>query len=252
MINVWIHAKDGMPATENGYAAMHGFQQMGCHIHFFSPGRIGEIPEWYSQLTRDDLVVGYIGDVVSALDYLGVPRPAAIDYPESIRYYLGRRVWTDRINNIADNPERWPLFIKSVAQKGFTGKVVRSPKDFIGIGAQGQPQEIFCSDIVDFQSEWRGYLRYGKLIDLKSYSGKIGVFPNMTVVNAAIADWEDKVAGCSIDFGVTKEGRTLVVECNDGFALGNYGVKSLSYAKMLSARWFQMVGGVDPFMTLVA
>ncbi len=56
--------------------------------------------------------------------------------------------------------------------------------------------------------------------------------------------------GCSIDFAVVvKDGkeRTVFLEMNDGYALGNYGLYHLSYAKLISARWSQLLGREDVF-----
>jgi hypothetical protein len=44
-------------------------------------------------------------------------------------------------------------------------------------------------------------------------------------------------AGYAMDFGLTEDGRTLLVEINDGFALGSYGLDPIQYAKLLSACW---------------
>ena len=41
----------------------------------------------------------------------------------------------------------------------------------------------------------------------------------------------------SIDFGVTSDGRTLLIEMNDGFGLSAYGLNKIAYCKMLEARW---------------
>lgn len=50
-------------------------------------------------------------------------------------------------------------------------------------------------------------------------------------------------------FGVEPEhkrgGRALLVEVNDGYALGCYGLQRNLYAKLLSARWAQLVGVPD-------
>ena len=48
-----------------------------------------------------------------------------------------------------------------------------------------------------------------------------------------------------MDFGVTVDGRTLMIEVNDGYALGSYGLYYLDYAKLLSARWAQLTGTTD-------
>jgi len=43
-----------------------------------------------------------------------------------------------------------------------------------------------------------------------------------------------------LDWGVLQDGRTVLVEMNEGYAFGHYGLNPISYARMLSARWFEM------------
>lgn len=52
-------------------------------------------------------------------------------------------------------------------------------------------------------------------------------------------------AGYAADFGVTGDGRTLLVEINDGYPLGCYGLQHNLYAQLLSARWAELVGTED-------
>jgi hypothetical protein len=47
---------------------------------------------------------------------------------------------------------------------------------------------------------------------------------------------------CALDFGVSADGRTLLIEANDAFALGAYGLDAVVYANMLEDRWLQIVG----------
>ena len=46
-------------------------------------------------------------------------------------------------------------------------------------------------------------------------------------------------------FGVTGEGRTLLIEMNDGYSIGCYGLNDVLYAKFLYARWAELTGTVD-------
>jgi hypothetical protein len=46
---------------------------------------------------------------------------------------------------------------------------------------------------------------------------------------------------------VDAQGRTLVVEANDGFALGAYGLMPVDYARLLAARWAELTGTDDPW-----
>ena len=82
--------------------------------------------------------------------------------------------------------------------------------------------------------------------------------PNFFVIIRCIkrkskAEWislperKERPAACGMDICVTAEGRTLRVEVNDAYALGCYGLNSVKYAKMISARWCQLLGVQDGF-----
>lgn len=71
--------------SENAYAAYYGFSTLGWEVVFYE----GNPPE---NLSRGDVVVGFIGQVRRALENLGIQPPDEIDYPEEIRGYLGRNV----------------------------------------------------------------------------------------------------------------------------------------------------------------
>ena len=245
MFVVHIHSKNGVPRTENAYAAHHGFTQLGCHVQLF------ETPaELRRHLGLGDCVVGYISDALLALEEMDQPRPVAIDYPAELGAFYGRRIWADTLAHVAGHPEHWPVFVKSTTQKGFTGRVIATTADLVGTAYQNQDRAVHCSDVVALVSEWRGFVRHGQLVDVRRYHGRWDVFPDPAVMRAALVAWKSRPAGGSIDFGVTADGRTVVVECNDGFALGHYGLDAVLYAKLISARWHELLGQPDPFRFL--
>ncbi len=49
------------------------------------------------------------------------------------------------------------------------------------------------------------------------------------VIRDAIDCFADAPIGYGMDWAVTDDARTILVEVNDGFALGNYGVRGLHY-----------------------
>jgi hypothetical protein len=63
------------------------------------------------------------------------------------------------------------------------------------------------------------------------------------VIRATLGAYQNAPAGYSADFGVTDDGRTLLVEVNDGYALGNGGLVANLYAELLKARWEEITGG---------
>lgn len=61
----------------------------------------------------------------------------------------------------------------------------------------------------------------------------------------AVADYTTAPNGYGIDFGLTSDGKTLLLEVNEGYSLGTYGLLPIKYAKLLSARWAELTGTDD-------
>lgn len=193
---------------------------------------------------KEDVVVGYVDTVRERLYDFGIAAPE-IDYPEQLQKYLGRRIWKTKMNEVSDDPTKWPIFVKPVEDKQFTGVVVRSPKDLVGCGISGVNQEIYCSEAVDFAAEWRCFVRYGKILDVRPYKGDWRKHFDPNVIKNAVKDFSFAPMGYAADFGITRDGRTLLVEINDGYSLGCYGLLYVDYAKLLSARWAELTNTKD-------
>lgn len=224
--------------TENTYAAFFGFSVMGWEICFYE----GNPPE---NLSREDVVIGFITQIKMALINLGIEPPTELDYPEEIQSYLGRKIWQDSLHNVYNSPEMWPVFVKPVKGKQFDGKLITSLKDLIGLGSQDD-RKIWCSEPMNFKSEYRCFIKYGKLIDVRRYKGDFRLLPNFNVVENCIKDYTTQPNAFTLDFGVTDQGTTALIEVNDGYAMGSYGLTPIDYAKMISARWSQLTGVPDP------
>ncbi len=231
--------------TESTYSAFYGFSMMGAEIVFFDAKE--NPPEG---LQRDDIVVGWIGHVKRAVSNLGIEPPKDIDYPDSIKPFLGRKIWKSTLHKIYGDDSTWPVFVKPVKGKQFTGQLVTKLGDLVGLGSQ-EDRDIWCSEPMDFVSEWRCFVRYGKLLDGRCYKGNFMVAPDWNVVLDAIDAYKDQPAAFTIDVGpvLQEDGthKTFVVEVNDGYAMGGYGLFPIQYAKMISARWSEMVGIPDPY-----
>lgn len=140
--------------------------------------------------------------------------------------------------------------MKPVDSKVFTGKVISSIKDLIGCGTYNDNLEVLCSEAVEFMREWRCFVYYDEIIDVRPYKGDWHYNYNPDVLDQIMnqfTQWDERPMACSIDIGVTKDGRTLLIECNDAYSLGAYGLEDYKYAKLLSARWSQLLNREDVF-----
>ena len=228
-----------LPSSDNFYKAYLAFYEMGFDTQFF------ETPEELLKSKLEDVIVGYVGTVRFRLKQFGITTPE-MDYPEELTGFLGRKVWSSTINHINFHPELWPLFVKSVEDKEITGVVVKTPKDLVGCGTCGIDRPVHCSEIVNILAEWRCFIRYGKILDIRPYKGDYYHHHyDFDVIKKAVLAHTTAPAGYAMDFGVTDKGETILIEVNDGYALGSYGLLYYDYAKLLSARWVELTNTED-------
>lgn len=229
---------NGVPIDYDHYSAAYGFRQMGFEVINFTT---------YEQLKlseKNDVIVGYAGPVETRLRDFGISIPD-IDYPESISKYLGRKIWTSTINTINNNPDLWGVFVKPIKKKSFQGRVVNSARDLIGCGSTNGDQPVYVSEVLDFISEYRTFVRYGKIIDIRHYAGEWNVFPNAEAITNCVAEYTDSPGTYAIDFGVTKDGGTYLIEVNVSGSIGSYGLNPIDYAKFMAARWAELTDTED-------
>jgi ATP-grasp domain, R2K clade family 3 len=225
----------------NAYVANDGFQTLGWETEKYVS--VDDIAD----RDPEHVVVGGIGNVRKRLAQLGIVRPKGeIDYPAELQSYLGRRVWATTLEELFTDEKCWPVFAKPRQEtKKFAGKVMRDFKDFIGLIDHENPTEIWCSELVDFQTEWRCFIRYGEILDIRRYKGAWDTKLDLSVVKNAVADFTQGPAAYGLDFGIDALGQMKLVEVNDGHSLGTYGISGLHYAKFLAARWAQFTHTTD-------
>lgn len=225
----------------NAFVAKEGFAALGWETLKYSEAND------ISDHNPEDVVVGGIGNVRKRLEILGIERTQGeIDYPDALRNYLGRKVWATTVQELLRDKDQWNVFIKPKDRtKQFAGKVIREFKDFIGLIEGEENPTIWCSEIVDFVTEWRCFIRYGQILDIRQYKGAWDSKLDLTIVEKAVQDFTDAPAAYSMDFGVDRSGRMKLVEINDGHSLGTYGISPINYAKFLAARWAELTGTPD-------
>lgn len=228
----------GFPETETDYTAWQGFVELGFQPIFFQ----NELE--LQECRPDDIVVGGVSIINRRLKSYGISVPE-YDYPEELSEFLGRRIWTDTLDNVLAKQNQWPLFVKPVRDKVFVGFVLKSEKDIPRLRHAKTDEPVLCSEVVSFCREWRAFVRYGTIWDVRPYRGDWSCQYDPEVIEQAVKHYINAPAGYAMDFGVTESGKTLLVEVNDGFALGSYGVDPVQYAKLLSARWCELVSIKD-------
>lgn len=228
--------------------AVQGFREMGAEIVNYE-----KIDEIYDYVEEDDIVLDYIQQCNTIFHKFNKEFRCIENYPEVLKPFLGRTIWKDTINHINSDPSTWGIFVKPLKEKAFTGRVINGTKDLVGCGSCYENYDVFCSEILNIKREWRGFMYYDELIDLRPYNGDWHYNYDTTIIDNAIEafkQWEERPVACSLDFAVIIENnkeKTIFLEANDAYALGCYGLDPLKYAKLISARWNQILDREDYF-----
>jgi hypothetical protein len=200
-------------------------------------------------LTRGCLVVGDAPCIYGALKQLDVPIPEANPYPVVLTSYLHRRIWRSTlgavIRQVEDDWSR-PVFVKPASrEKRFTGSVLSGVDNLYGVYGVSRRQAVFCSEPVQWVSEFRVYVANDSILAVDHYAGDENAPPELAAIQSAVAALaaapEERRAGYAIDFGVLSTGETALVEMNDGFAIGAYRIAAQDYAAMVMARWKELM-----------
>lgn len=231
--------KTHMPRNVNMFNAMEGFRQLGVEtILFYDVEKLNNIE-------NEDIVVGGIGAVRKYLREKGKHLPD-LDYPEELGKFYGRKILRTTSDELLSGNLKLPVFIKPVQGKAFTGFCCKAFKDLAGRIEPGENIDIYCSNAINIRAEWRAFVRYNYILDIRHYYGDLDVFYDLNVVKYMIKCYQHRSpAAYALDIGVTDTGETIVVEVNDGYSMGAYGLDPLLYAKFLYARWAEIMDVED-------
>ncbi|MBU8894038.1 ATP-grasp domain-containing protein [Corallococcus sp. M34] len=200
-------------------------------------------------LSRDTLVAGDVPTVLCALKLLGLEPPPTRDYPSSLTALLCRRVWPSTVRQLKAQVlqgSAGPVFAKpGERRKRFTGHVFRDVDDLLALESASASTPLWCSEVVEWRSEFRVFVIHGVIVGVRHYAGDPTVRLDDARVAEAVATLAsagEGTAGYAVDFGVLSTGETALVEWNDGFSLGAYGLPPEEYTRLTVARWCELMG----------
>ena len=239
-----ILAPDHGEFAVNRAVARIGFAQRGEHVILFEARAFEALP-----LTDGDIVVGGIRYAHRAMVRLGIPVPALSSIPQSLSGLAGRRIWTSTMGDARRRVQQGArIFVKPVPAryKLFGGQLLERFGDLIATARIDDDEPVICADPVAFVSEYRGFILRGALVGLRHYKGDPLIFPDPGVIRTALRMHASAPAGYAMDFGVTDAGETCVVEINDGYSSGAYGLSPRRYAAVIAARWDELRATAPP------
>jgi hypothetical protein len=211
----------------------------------FQPGQ-GSMPA----LSREVMLVDGVHQLNRALVANGRSVPPWNDYPPELEAFYGRKVEETTWGELDTRGGEW--FVKKAGKGGFQPMVARFPfakskqRDDVDPWncCHIEPDDVvLASEPVNFVAEWRAFIVCHEVVDVRQYRGKWRSRYSRGQVRRAAEAFQHPSLSYAIDFGLTDDGRTLVVETNAGHSLGAYGLMPDLYAALLASGWAAAWGG---------
>ena len=226
---------DGIPHHFDCACAMYGAMELGLDYKLVTFEEV-QSGKW-DNLIRTHLFVGSVEFMTEVFSRVGIeqPRLPMNNLREFKEMKLKDFIYTE------------PVFIKPKSIKAFTGFVVDEvSKSMIG-GLDGELDIIVQEVLPSIKSEWRCYVFNGKIVDVRHYSGDIYGDTeyivrtyNRNQIYLLVGDGMPETFVIDIAFRGGGKGVT-VIEFNDMWAIGNYGVPNDLYVRMLKQRYFDII-----------
>lgn len=207
--------------------SFHLIEAIRYHNWFFNEEVYSyELAESFSISGKKRIPVGSLEFVFSFLEKQ-IPGEEMNKKPINIPKELRKEEFLKRKVEIKEKKEleiNKPLFIKSNTKyKTFTEIIEREEQK-----KNIPDDEYMVSDVVEIQSEWRGFVHHKELLDLRCYSGDFKVFPEIDLVEKMIKEYKNSPKSYTIDVGVSRNG-TFLIEIHPFVSCGLYGFNQYKY-----------------------
>jgi|GEM_PF-1608314 hypothetical protein len=182
--------------------------------------------------------VGSVEFIKKYADIFEIDLPKNISYPECLQKYLKR----DLRKGVFSDANNWE-FVKPQSTKKFTGAI---KADLFSEECITSCEPVWISEPMAFEAEFRYYVVDGKIVGHSRYDDfENDLCADENVVRQMISDYADQPVGYSIDVGINCDnGETVLIEVNDGWALGLYpwgNMSNESYVDLITKRWKQII-----------
>lgn len=237
-LKIWLQINEETGAYFDDFCAISelGARQWGIPFETFNNAH-------QISLEPHNIVIGSVESCESFLNNMGLEIPVPIDMLK-LAPVSGRRFRVESKKRFLEYYQLYPYFIKSHNKhKAFTAFVAKNEADVL-MYTNKFNGDFLLSDVLDIIAEYRFYINKGKLIGAKHYLGDFLFFPDPEFIKNAV-NFSTNILphlSYSLDFGVLKTGETVLIEAQDGWAIGNYGLEPYDYIKFVKDRWLQITG----------
>lgn len=189
------------------------------------------------KINKNDIIIGSVEVTEKFIKHLNVDVPKYLGYPDELRKYLGRNISVCKLSDLGNN---FPFFIKPYNDvKKFTGGVMEKQSYIDNIKHFDKISDdylVYKSEVIEIVSEYRVFCSLGNIYDARFYQGDFKKIVDFEVVNDIIRDFKNPPSSYTLDVGLTSDGKTILIEVNDMWAIGSYGCDSKKYTLLCVRR----------------
>ena len=231
---IYIQKKDNedIPHHFDCACAMYGAIDLGLDyiLVSFEEVKNGK----FDSLIKNNLFVGSVEFMTEVFNRVGIEQPRLPI--NNLRPYEEMK--------LRDFKYEYPVFIKPKSIKAFTGFVVDDYSKSM-LNTLDKELDIIIQQVINFNSEWRFYIFRNKIVDIRHYSGRmdinlIGAVNNFNKLDDSTFKNFPETFVMDIGFYNDSDSYTII-EFNDMWAIGNYGVPNDLYVRMLKDRYFDII-----------
>ncbi|MDC0835598.1 ATP-grasp domain-containing protein [Geitlerinema sp. CS-897] len=234
----YIQMENGLPHHFDAACALYGCRELEEPYQLISYEEL--VTGQYDDALRRGIFVGTVEFMQEVWNRLKIPMPRLPRNSNRVSQCMTLGEALERRER-----ENKPLFIKPKDMKVFTGFVhegysYRCLED-VPLDVWVLVYPVFSSPIV---SEWRAYIHRHEILDVRNYSGDVFVFPDKDYLDRVVRENKsDFPSTYCIDIGVLESQEQVVIEFNDMWAIGNYGIPNWLYVKALRDRYREIIRG---------
>lgn len=220
------------------FSAFEGILKNNYQYKFFED--IDDVP-----LNKNVVVIGYVEDTIKWFEKMDIDEPKPFDIPDFLLPFAKREIDFKTRKSFIDGNYHLPIFIKPHSRfKAFSSGIATS-KFTIDFELNNIPDDfmIMTSEIIDIQTEYRCFVTNNELVGIKHYKGDFKIFPNKNhfdEIYEMIKLCEGKCASYSLDIGLNND-ILYLIEMQDAWSIGNYGLDGKTYIKFLLNRWNEII-----------
>ncbi len=201
-------------------------------------------------ISNKDIAIGSVEFLNEFFIQLSIDPPKYIGFPNELNKFYGRKIDIVNFNELFNLTE-FNFFIKPYNNvKLFTGCLIeqKSTLEFIKKYELHNLTEeekfnlfVYKQEKINFISEYRCFIHKGKLVGIKHYKGDFTKFIDVSIINDIISEYKNPPIAYTLDIGLCENNNSYLIEINDFWAIGGYGLDGEIYSKMIIDRIKEIV-----------